>query len=116
MLSEWAAVENCGERKGKGYGDMWAAGSGRSLKGGTRLPEGGVPIGSDSVEKSLEFYFFPLANLTANCGDRREGQALASLLATLSCGSGETRLGIWKSAQWGFIRVPGAGRGGTSSL
>lgn len=73
-------------------------------------------LGGDSVEKSLEFYFSPLANLTANCGDRREGQALASLLATLSRGSGETGLGIWKSAQWGFIRVPGAGRGGTSSL
>lgn len=72
--------------------------------------------GGDSVEKSLEFYFLPLANLTANCGDRQEEQALASPLVTLSCGSGETRLGIWKSAQWGFIRVPGAGRGGTSSL
>lgn len=52
-------MENCGERKGKGYGDMWAAGSGRSLKGGTRRLKEESLVGGDSVEKSLEFYFFP---------------------------------------------------------
>lgn len=101
---------------GKKRQGLWREGAGDPLREEQNCLKEEFLVGGDSVEKSLVFYFLPLAYLTANCGDRQEGQALASRLATLSCGSGETGLGIWKPAQWGFIRVPGAARGRTSSV
>lgn len=63
-------MEICGERKGKGCGNL------RSLREEQDCLKEESLVRGDSVKKSLVVYFLVLVNLTANCGGQARGVSL----------------------------------------
>lgn len=88
MGKERQAVETCGQQGGRGP---------------SREEQSCLKVESPARGECGEVFsvlFLPLANLTANSGDRQEGKPW-------SCPLYPVGVGIWKTAQWGFISAQG---------